>query len=85
MHYGYPKIGVFGGFRAKTYNLRSTTLHRNTSFDVFRVKIGSAVRAVPEFMNRKKEKKRKYLGPIFTKIWVSQLANDVITANKFDR
>ena len=105
MHYGYPKIWVLGGFRGenlKFYFSRPqkalTTLRRNTSFDVFRVKIGPAVRAVPEFRNRKKKQIKKYHGgctfhvyagkkpikPISAKIGPFQLAPDVITRSKFD-
>ena len=68
MHYRYPKIGVLGGFRGENLKLnfckpqKALPYPKNTSFGVLRVKIGPAVRAVPEFKNPQKTNKKYHGG-----------------------
>ena len=59
MHYGYPKIGVFGGFRGKNSKFYFSRPQKALPYAETRLST-----AVPEFRNRKKEKK-KYLGCTF--------------------
>ena len=65
MHYGYPKIGVFGGFRGENLKCRYSKPKKELPYPETRLLTYSARKSVqrgglyPSWRTAKKEKKRK--------------------------